>query len=100
MAFSTFALCNQKTTHAFEMRVRASGLSRVWTTAVGPHRYLFRYSHTSVLRNTDLDVSVEQQLLCKQGHVFVLELVSRQQFGGAVAELQTVAFGGALQVAR
>lgn len=46
------------------------------------------------------DVSVEQQLLCKQGHIFVLELVSRQQFGGAVAELQTVTFGGALQVAR
>lgn len=45
------------------------------------------------------DVPVEQQLLGKQGHVFVLELVSRQQFGGAVAELQTVAFGGALQVA-
>lgn len=45
------------------------------------------------------DVPVEQQLLSKQGHVFVLELVSRQQFGGAVAELQTVAFGGALRVA-
>lgn len=37
------------------------------------------------------NVSVEQQPPGAQGHVLVLELVSRQQFGGAVAELEAAA---------
>lgn len=45
------------------------------------------------------DVPVEPQRLRAQDRVLVLELVSRQQFGGAVAELQTAAFGVAPQVA-
>lgn len=51
------------------------------------------------MRQPYFDVSVEPQRLGAQDGVLVLELVSRQQFGGAVAELQSVAFGVALQVA-
>lgn len=42
--------------------------------------------------NTYFNISVEQQLLCTQYNIFVLEFVSWQQFGGAVTELQIVAF--------
>ena len=48
--------------------------------------------------STCFDISVEQQLLCTQHDVLVLELVPRQQFGGAVIELQRVASHQLLEV--
>lgn len=48
--------------------------------------------------STHFNISVEQQLVRVQHHVFVLEFVPRQQFGGAVAELQVVASGELLLI--
>lgn len=47
---------------------------------------------------TYFNISVEQQLLCLQYNVLFLEFVSRQQFGGAVTELQIVTFSKLLWV--